>query len=342
MVASMQTRSARRLPPLPSLTLILSWLVLVPLVAAEPTLGTLRETFPAKSGGRLVLHADRGSVELTGSDVDEVVVEVIRRVTRGSASQAEDLLADHQVRFSQDGETVRVDAASTKRLRWNLLGPNLEVEFRVSLPRVFSVEAETAGGGVRADHLKGDLDLRTSGGSIRLEDVAGTVRGRTSGGSIRGSRVEGTVELMTTGGSIAVEGVSGKELKVRTSGGSVKLAGIAVPADARTSGGSIQLEGSTGPVTGVTSGGSITARLTEVPKGDISLQTSGGSIELALPGHAAFELDAATSGGSVRSEFATEAAPGNPARSVLRSPVNGGGVGVKLRTSGGGIRVRRL
>lgn len=335
----MQTRSFLRVRSLSLLVLSLG-------VATQGVQGAedvIRKSVPVKAGGQLVVRADRGSLRLAGGAGGEAEIEVVRKVNRGSASDAEALIADHEVRISQEGDALRIDAASKTRRNWNWLGPSLEVEIRVTLPKAFGVDAETSGGSVHAENLEGALALRTSGGSLRFEGLKGTVRGKTSGGSIRADHLRGDVELTTSGGSIAVDEASGERLKVHTSGGSLRLTGIAAPLEAKTSGGSIQLDGSTGPVTATTSGGSISARFTAAPKAEVSLTTSAGSVELRLPAEARFDLDASTSAGSVRSDFDIDSGVEKKGviRSSLRGPANGGGPTIRLRTSAGGIRVRK-
>lgn len=313
---------------------------LLPATAADPRSDTIQRTFEVAPGGTLILEADRGSLTLEGGATDTMEVVVDRRVTRGRDDQAADLLRRHQVTFSQDGAIVRVESDLEGESTWRWRAPQLEIDIRVRLPREFNVEARTAGGSVTASNLRGQLDLRTSGGSLRLESLGGTVKARTSGGSIRADALDGNVNLHTSGGSIHVEGATGERLQVTTSGGSIHLDRVTVPADAKTSGGSITIRESRAPLTANTSGGAINASLDTAPAADVSLRSSAGSITLTLPPTSAFDLDASTSAGSVHSEFPVSITDsGN--RDSLRGPVNGGGPRIHLRTSAGGVRIRK-
>ncbi len=307
---------------------------------ADPRSDVIERTFTAAPGGKLVIDADRGSLTIEGVEGNTVRVEVARRVVRGSDSRAAALLERHHVEFTESKGEIRVEAKLDGENRWNWRGPQLQVEIRVMVPREFNIDAQTAGGSVHASRVQGTLALKTSGGSLQLEGLAGKVQGKTSGGSIKASGLAGKVELATSGGSIQISDVSGEELKVNTSGGSIHLDGIDVPVDARTSGGSIEVESSATPLRASTSGGSVSATLRAAPKSEVNLRTSAGGVTLSLPGNAAFDLDAATSAGGVHSEFPITVTDSRE-HSSLRGPVNGGGAKIVLRTSAGGIRIKK-
>ena len=110
---------------------------------------------------------------------------------------------------------------------------------------------------------------------------------------------------------------------------------------ADTSGGSIELGDMRGPVHADTSGGSISARFAQAPAGDVSLETSGGSVTVFVADKAGFNLDAECSGGRVNSEVEV-ASNHKPSKTELRGQIAGGGPKLVLRTSGGGIHVKRL
>ncbi len=291
--------------PRPALLLILLATTTPALHAAEAPDETIRRSFPAPDGGKLILKADRGSLEITGEDRTTAEIEVIRRIPRASSDEGRSLLERHQVRFTQDGNTIRVDAAMTGVDRWKWFGPNLEVTIHVKLPRNFNIHARTSGGSIKAAHLAGSADIGTSGGSITVEDVRGT------------------------------------RLEVKTSGGSIHLSGIDAPTVAHTSGGSIEVASASAPIEATTSGGSITAKFTSAPRGDITLKSSAGSIGVTLPAKTGFELDASTSAGTVRSDIPiTSSAGRSDHHHSLKGPANGGGPMLKLHTSAGSIRIK--
>lgn len=295
----------------------------------------IQRSAPAPQGGRVYLTAEFGSIDVQPSASRTVDVEVYFRGNAPSRSEFDRMLRDFTLEVTPQGNDVRVYGTfrdgwrsdsffgrfggrwcrNNRCLEYDWLR---ELNYRIRVPNDFSADVSTSGGSITVGDLNGTVDVRTSGGSLHLGRIGGTVNGRTSGGSITllGSRGRATV---------------------RTSGGSIRIDEVEGDVDASTSGGSIEVARSSGRVTVHTSGGGINIRET---KGPVDASTSGGSITVGMPANAAFELDAHTSGGSVSSEFPITIS-GDIRRNEVRGPVNGGGPLLRLRTSGGGIRVRR-
>ncbi len=96
----------------------------------------------------------------------------------------------------------------------------------------------------------------------------------------------------------------------------------------------------TGAVEASTSGGSVRASLLAKLKEPCRLTTSGGNIVVHLGVSVGVDLDASASPGHVTVDFPVTVQGKLPPRQ-LRAPVNGGGPALYLRTSGGGIQVRK-
>src|SRR5207249_5497206 len=102
---------------------------------------TIEKDFPVAKGGKLIVQADRGSIEVNSRSADNVHVRVLRHVKGGSQAQADELFANHEVTFKQGGNTVSVVGRNKKdRSRLGRIRqPNLEVRYEISLPRKFDV-----------------------------------------------------------------------------------------------------------------------------------------------------------------------------------------------------------
>ena len=82
--------------------------------------------------------------------------------------------------------------------------------------------------------------------------------------------------------------------------------------------------------------------MTTQPQDECNLRTSGGGITLTLIPDIAVDVEAETSGGRVSTDFAVESAiQGKVPRNRLKGSINGGGPLLKLRTSGGSIRLQK-
>jgi DUF4097 and DUF4098 domain-containing protein YvlB len=128
---------------------------------------------------------------------------------------------------------------------------------------------------------------------------------------------------------------------LHTSGGDIVVGRVNGVADLDTSGGNIKIDTVENTIHASTSGGNVHAGISGPLKGDCELRTSGGNVTAEVSKTASFHLDASTSGGGVNAEGLTlTIEKGGAGRSRLSGDVNGGGPTLRLRSSGGDIRVR--
>jgi DUF4097 and DUF4098 domain-containing protein YvlB len=299
------------------------------------------KSFAVREGGRLVVRADQGSIEVRSADASRVDVTVHRIAKTDSPEKAEKIFRRLDIDLGQQGDTVTVQLDVDDDFGWFdfSFGSDLSLKTVVTVPRRFNVELGTSGGDIAVSDVSGDLRSSTSGGDVTFSRVQGKLKARTSGGDIRISASRGEADLSTSGGDVHIDGTFGPVL-ARTSGGDIDVKAAAGTVDVRTSGGDIDIRGTMSTLTAKTSGGSIAATLGQAPSGQIELGTSGGQITLALPPASRFNLDAASSGGRVSTDFPI-VVQGSMERDALSGSVNGGGSNVRLRSSAGGIRITK-
>ena len=304
--------------------------------AASFAAASIEREFAVSAGGRLVVEAEASDVYVSG-DADRVRIDISRRGNRDA-----DILEDFDVDFRQAGDQVEVTIRVHDRTRWQHFWRgrgHLRVEIEV--PREFDARVRTSGGDLRVSHLTGEVDVRTSGGDIRYEDVDGPIRGRTSGGDIQLDGTTGPADVETSGGDIELGNIGG-EVQAHTSGGDITVDHADAPVRAETTGGDVVIRHAADGVRARTSGGSVRATLSTLTR-DSSLTSSGGSLTLQLPERAAFDIDARTSGGRVAIDEAfTVTTRGSNSKNHVSGTINGGGPDVRLRTSGGSIRIQQL
>jgi Toastrack DUF4097 len=272
-------------------------------------------TLKLAPGGRFVLDSFAGSVSVMGSSESGANVVV--------TSNRDDIQRDIDFSFEQNpGEAV---VRARRRNPWDLFGTifdGLWIHYDIRVPKNTTVEIRTGGGTIKAFALAGDAELGTSGGSIEAVQLAGNLRAHTSGGNIRAQVIHGEADLATSGGNVEADAVDGP-LTAHTSGGSIRISGVAGRVDARTSGGSINAA---------------------FDKGDSQggvLATSGGSIYAKIDAAANLEIDASASGGGVSSSLPLRVW-GNFSSNDLHGTLGSGGAVLRLRTSGGHIRLDAL
>jgi DUF4097 and DUF4098 domain-containing protein YvlB len=297
----------------------------------------INKSFNAKAGGTLSMNVDRGSIKVLTANTDKVEIEVVRELNRASAEEAREAFEKHQIEFTQDGETVRIESESGGLNPFKGLLNRLGVKYTITVPAKFNVDLRTAGGNVAVADLEGQAKVQTTGGSLDLGRISDEIQARTSGGNIKIQGGRKNVAAQTTGGSVMIGKVEG-DLKVKSSGGNITVDTIKGEIEANTTGGSIKIGSAGGPVKATSSGGNVSAELADGAPGQCTLKTTGGSVKLMVPEKIAADLNASTVGGRVNSDFDGEF---NKQRTKLVAKLNGGGPEMRLSTAGGNVEIRK-
>jgi DUF4097 and DUF4098 domain-containing protein YvlB len=281
-------------------------------------------------GGTFILESDIGDVVLTGGTTSGAQVVV---------TSDHDLERDFDFSFDESarGATVKIKRRGTMRRLFSGWFENDHTRINIQVPTRTDVRLSTSGGSVRASRLTGVLDVRSSGGSLDVEAVEGNVDGGTSGGSIRMRDVRGNVVANTSGGSITITDVRGS-LRADTSGGGINIDAVSGDLRASTSGGSVDVRGAGGRVEASSSGGGVTVRFAPGNSSGGAVSSSGGSVRAEIDPVARVSIDASASGGSVNSDVPVTI-QGKVENDSLRGDMNGGGPLLRLRSSGGGVRI---
>lgn len=282
-------------------------------------------------GGTFVLETDSGAVEIRGSDRDTARILV--------TSPRDDVEERFSFSFEERGDdaVVRVEKRGGWTRGWFSDG-NDRLRFEIQVPRGVDVDLKTAGGAIDAASIAGRVELHTSGGGVEIADVDGDVDAHTSGGAMSARDIRGDVELNTSGGAIRARSISG-DLKAETSGGGIRVDGVGGDASLETSGGSIGAEEIGGRLAAHTSGGPVRASFAAGNGSGGTLSSSGGGITAVVDPAVALQIDAHSSGGRVSVDLPITVR-GSMTRNSVRGELNGGGPLLKLRSSGGPVRLQ--
>ena len=123
-----------------------------------------------------------------------------------------------------------------------------------------------------------------------------------------------------------------------TSGGGITITDVGGDLQASTSGGSVDIRGAGGRVEASSSGGGVTVRFAPGNSRGGVVSSSGGSVRTEIDPGAKVSIDASASGGSVSSDLPVTI-QGKLENDSLRGEMNGGGALLRLRSSGGGVRI---
>lgn len=275
------------------------------------------KTFSINTPGKLMVRTSGGSISVSGHSGNNVEVRMYVKKNGasswfGSDDNIEEALEDYDISIRQEGNTIYAEA-ERRGSGWG--NNNLSISFELDVPHEVSANLNTSGGSINMAKLEGEHEVRTSGGSLNFDEIKGYTDAHTSGGSINIDQYDGVMDGKTSGGSIRANNSQG-ELKLNTSGGSIVLEDVSGSIDARTSGGSIK------------------AYVNDL-NDYLTLKTSGGSINAVIPEGLGVDLD--LSGNRVNtklSNFTGEAEKNN-----IEGSMNGGGIPVTMKTSGGSVNL---
>jgi TonB family protein len=219
--------------------------------------------------------------------------------------------------------------------------------------------AFTAGGHINTGNIAGDASLRTGGGHIR---VSGQIGGRadldTAGGNITVGGANSFVSVRTGGGQIDFGEVRGS-VRAQTGGGGIRVLYVSGPMQVESSSGSICLTKVAGTVQASTREGTITAWINPDPPssggnvqlaGASQLSSGNGDLIVFLPRNLAATIEAVVTSGDVHRieadpslHLAVQPAQPNGSSAIRAvGTLNGGGAPLRLRTTGGKIRLQFL
>ena len=276
-----------------------------PVASQEFTVGDYAEVEVSTSGGR---------IEVIGKNTTKVTVNAIAYVNGRRSSNAN--LDNWYITIEEIQGKIVAKAEKDSNMGWLRGGNNVSIAFEIETPVNTELSAITSGGSVSIENLSGNQFARTSGGNMEANNIQGNVELRTSGGAIRLENIEGQAEVATSGGSIRARKVT-QGLKARTSGGSLNLQEISGSLEARTSGGSIEV-------------------FLINPIEYIEVSTSGGNVTVEVPENLGYDLE--LTGSRVRTELRNFT--GSSSRDAIRGAMNGGGIPLKARTSGGSVSLK--
>jgi hypothetical protein len=265
------------------------------------------EVVPVKAGGTLYVKSTRGTVDIRSHDADEVRIEAEAR-------------GRHPERVTFLLETAGDDVHFEVRTEGWFLGifGGTDVRARLWVPRRYSVALRSSGGDAHVDAIGGDVELRSSGGDVAL------------------SRIEGRVTLDSSGGRVDLEHVDG-DVRVRSSGGNTEMRDVYGDVDLRSSGGDLTIDGVDGAVSARMTGGSMSVVFLGDPEGEI--KGTGGSIDILVREEASFTLDAKSHGGKIELDLDLDRERSHDPHRVYGRRGPNEGPKLKLRCTGGGIRV---
>ncbi|MGC4070987.1 MAG: hypothetical protein QM760_00390 [Nibricoccus sp.] len=283
------------------------------------------KTFETKTGVA-VIRGDTfsGGVTVTTSDDPHIRVLVRQTVEAVDEKAAEKLLASLEVKLDQSPDgTVALKISPRRAVRWtwqNWSPAALAIE--ISAPRSCQLELHTGEGDITVGGVKGKVGARTAAGAIFIGEVEGEVVATNTLGDISITACTGPLKLLAKNGNVLV-GRSGAR------------------ADLSAVDGVIEVQAARGPVVARGNRTDIKVNFVHPLTEPSDLNADGGDVTAGFDPRSAATLNArASKFGSVRvRDLEIVATKGKPGDSSLTGTLNGGGPLIKIRASGGQVRL---
>ncbi len=252
----------------------------------------------------------RGAVSLQGEARQDIAYALKKRAGVQSEAQARTLLENVSVRTERRGGELLLEVSLPadwtssaglqvrvpRKLRETILesqGDSIE-----AYDLEGTLRADSSGGHVNIDRVRGRVIVRTEGGQVRLGKIEGSVLCYSGGGQIVAGTILGEAGLNTEGGEIAVRLAKGP-VRASTAGGNIRIEEASRGVTATAKAGLIEVARSAGPVVAQTDAGAIKIR----SAANVQCQAGAGAIALESVYGA---LHASTRSGSIVADLAGE------------------------------------
>lgn len=308
-----------------------------------------------------------GDVRVTGSDTQELTATLNKQVRSQSEADARKLADSLQPEVVQDGNSVTVRMPSN---------PQFRADLQVTLPRNTPLRFDVRRGSIQASDIVGNVSGNVEFGDASVSNIQGNVRLQLRRGSLSAQNIKGNVELEGRGSDIQAADVSGQlfirgdysgasdfsniaqgvkfsssrtdmeiqklpgRLEMTLGSLSIKQPGGAVTVNTRSK--DIRIEDFDERVQVMNHGASVELSTTRLPLKDIEVENHSGGIELSLPARSEFQVDAVAQRGDVESDFGPLEIQTGSETGQARGRVGKAGGNLKLSTSYGSIRLRKL
>lgn len=270
---------------------------------------TIKKSFAVRSGGRLYIDIDHGTISVQTISGNEVHVELERKVKGVDDEDLKVYLEKHEWEIRKDGNNIFVESkfdgdedSRWRRSRRRKSG-NFSLNVTVFIPENFNIDFENGAGNVEIEDLTGDINGITGAGNITIGDVKGTVDIVSGAGTIDIEEIDGIVRVRSGAGNIEIEEVTG-EIEAHTGAGNIEVT------------------------------------LTEQPGGDSDLSSGAGNVTVFMDDDISVDVDARASLGSAKSDFDLRVS-GKWMSKSFEGRINGGGPALVLRSGVGSVELLR-
>jgi hypothetical protein len=298
---------------------------------------TLTKSFELNEPGTLKSKSSGGGITvLTHTEPMVEVQAFVRkngRTLSPSDPEVDDVLDNFDLEIEKNGSVITAIAERKKNFsRFK----NMGIYFTIRVPREMSCNVSSSGGGLNISGVEGTHNFSSSGGSVILENTGGSTRAKSSGGKVKATNHKGDIHLTSSGGSVTLEEAFGNVI-AHSSGGGVHLKNMHGEVEAGSSGGGVHVSGECASVEAKSSGGSVKVDISNLSK-ELHMQSSGGGVDATIQNGEELGLDLDLGSGKVNIDLQNFS--GRADKDRVKGSMNGGGIPVYMRASGGNVNVK--
>jgi hypothetical protein len=190
-------------------------------------------SYPVKAGSTLIVENMKGTIHVTGSDADHILVKVYKKFS-GSDADKKRWMDGTKVSFQDDSEHLRVrieypsqDCSSDNVESCDGNGRfQGEVQLTIEVPRQTNVELSGHKPDMAISSIQGDIHITSHKSLIKIQSTTGAIHVNTNKETVKLTDVSirGALELKTVKGSAFIEAKDlGNEVNLETAKGEIVL-----------------------------------------------------------------------------------------------------------------------
>jgi DUF4097 and DUF4098 domain-containing protein YvlB len=277
---------------------------------------TLQQSFPANGNLRIV--CDRGALNITPSDDDQIHVVVHKKLYGHDQNEANKYNQGSKPQITVTGNSVLLNANTD-----GAGDHGVTADMDISVPASASVDIASKRGDVSVNNRKANVKASVQHGDVSLTEIGGPVQVNIEKGSLRATQISGDVNVTGHVDSVNIEDVSGavslngdfyedirlskiaKSVIFKTSRSDMEFASLAGDLDIASD----EVRGSELAGPSRVSSTSKDIHLEDV-SGDLQVQSNNGDVEITTSGkQPAGKISVATTHGDVAVTMAGKAIP---------------------------------
>lgn len=326
----------------------------------------LTQVLPA--GGSVKIVNDRGAVNVSVSNDDQIRVSEQKRIRAESQQDADKWNQQTKPQISVNGSLVTINANTRGAGDHGVI-----VDLDVAIPRKASVTISSQRGDLHVMGRDGTVEVSNQHGEVSVDDVKGDVNLNMDRSSARVSQVSGDVAIQGRSNDVSLSDVKGgarlngefmesvklskigKTVSFKSSRTDLELARL--DGDLDLDSGDLRANDMAGPVRLITRSKDVNlagvagdARIQDENSsvelhlksaGSVQIDNRNGDITVGVPDKLGFKLDARARGGEVQSDFSEVKINNDDREGSGSGTVGNGAVRLVLNSEHGTVTIRR-